>query len=207
MTLTELARAIDEAAAPELFIRIHPTKGVEVRTPSPRESPTTVMLLDSNQPTVRTRSMRSSILRVPAEDQWTFMARLDEGVMVLSAPKDARRPSQSPIQQCCSTLALGFTSGALQRLQAGEPRMPAVWVTTLADTLSVGMNHRRQPTLELELQRRLVAWSGIWLHGVPQAVERNPGELRRIGSERIAQLMPPLQGGSGRQCTSVPSDR
>ena len=207
MTLTELARAIDEAAAPELFIRIHPTKGVEVRAPSPRESPTTVMLLDSNQPTVRTRSMRSSILRVPAEDQWTFMARLDEGVMVLSAPKDARRPSQSPIQQCCSTLALGFTSGALQRLQAGEPRMPAVWVTTLADTLSVGMNHRRQPTLELELQRRLVAWSGIWLHGVPQAVERNPGELRRIGSERIAQLMPPLQGGSGRQCTSVPSDR
>ncbi|MBM4111711.1 MAG: hypothetical protein FJ254_10255, partial [Phycisphaerae bacterium] len=130
MTLTELARAIDEAAAPELFIGIHPTKGVEIRAPSPRESPTTVMLLDSNQPTVRTRSLRSSILRTNAEDQWTFMARLDEGVMVLSAPKDARRPSQSPIQQCCSTLALGFTGGALQRLQAGEPRMPAVWVTT-----------------------------------------------------------------------------
>ncbi len=207
MTLTELARAIEAAGSPEFSVGIHPTKGVEVRAPSPRESPTTVMLLNSNQLTVRTRSSRSSILRAPAEDQWTFMARLDEGVMVLSAPRDARRPSQSPIQPSCTTLALGFSGGALQRLQAGEPRMPAVWVTTLADTLSVGMSHRHQPTLELELQRRLVAWSGIWLHGVPQAVERNPGELRRIGSERIAQLMPPLKAGSGRPGTNASSDR
>lgn len=207
LSLVELARAIHTSGPPALSVGLHAQKGIEIRFGPQAGTPHSITLVDCDLPIKRYRSTRGSIARTTTEHQWNLMTRLDEGITVVAASAGSVRSSQSPIEVACFSAALGFTKGALQRLQSGDMRMPAMWVTTLAHSLWIGSDIVPEPTLELELQRRLVEWSGAWLLGSPARLQSRPGDLRTLDTDWVQQLIPALPSGSDHLGTSEPSDR